>query len=369
MRGAAQRLTRASSQRSARAVSGATVQQRYAERDHLLSGFTPSLRVALAQATDACESGRARFSISSPRAAAVYARTLVAATLLSAFLKGEERVIVQFAGAAGAAVTQLYAEAVAVGEVRGSAAGAGLVRDAGPAWDGRLRGTFSVTRVLYGAATPVQGIVEAVAGDVEGDVAEYFARSEQRGAVVRTEAVMDAETGRIAYAGGVLVEEIALGGGTPLAPGTTQLADVARALVRAPPPALRGLTEDAGCGEPTQRALLLSELKAAGVSLAETAARIVPEFAGSAVESAAGKDPGDRRMGVLHRIPLDFHCRCTRANFTAKLVRTVSATMIDKMVSEAVDGVAATLTCAFCNTDHRVTTPELLHAQSQRAGA
>lgn len=356
-------------QRLTRAFSGASsAQTRYSERDHLLSGFTPSLRVALAQATNACESGRKRFAISSPRAAAVYARTLVAATLLSSFLKGEERVIVQFAGAEGAAVSQLYAEAVAVGEVRGSASGAGLARDAGPAWDGRLRGTFSVTRVLYGAATPVQGIVEAVAGDVEGDVAEYFARSEQRGAVVRTEAIADEKTGRISYAGGILVEEIARTGGTPLRPGITQLSDVARTLVRAPPLSMRGLTDDAG-HETSQRALLLSELKAAGVSLATAAALVVPEFAGTAVESAAGKDPGDRRIGVLHRVPIDFHCRCTRANFTAKLVRTVSATMIDKMVAEALDGVAATLTCAFCNTDHRVTTPELLDALHQRVGA
>jgi len=215
--------------------------------------------------------------------------------------------------------------------------------------------------VLYGAAAPVQGIVDAAAGDVEGDAAAYYALSEQRAAVVRLEADVDAATGRVRYAGGALVEAIAQGGGVVGggAGARSTLADVARALARAPP---RG----AGGGG-AERELSLGALRAAGEPLAAAAARVVRDFEGARVLSGAAG--AARAAGELERVPLDFFCRCSKARFTEKLAATLSPALLDRMAAEAAEGVAADLTCAFCNARHLVSPEELAAARARAEAA
>lgn len=336
-------------------------------RDHLLRGFTPQLRAAFAQATVSAESGRKRWGIVDPRASALYARALVGAALLSATLKGEERAIVQFIGDDEDGVSRLYAEAMAVGEVRASAAGKALL--GGVRWDGRLRGTFSVTRILYGAATPVQGIIEARVGDVEGDLAEYFERSEQRSALVRIEADVDATTGCIRYAGGALLEAIAEAGGVGSVqadaspPSSSSMGAIKDRLKRAPP--AYTIQDD---DTPTRPDFSFGGSYASGVSLSDAAMQLVPAFAGSRVVSAAAPAQ-ERAAGALERVPLDFFCRCSKTRFLTQLVRTLSDVSLDQMLNEAKDGIAAELSCAFCNAKHGVSSQELRGARGAATAA
>ena len=94
-------------------------------RSLLLRGFTPTLRIALCDTTSLAEVGRARWRITHPRAAELYAKALTASVLLSAFLKGEERSILHLVCSAhDAPVRELYAECLQLGEARGYALGA-----------------------------------------------------------------------------------------------------------------------------------------------------------------------------------------------------------------------------------------------------
>ena len=363
--------------------------QRAFSRDHLLRGFTPSLRASFAQATLSAESGRLRWGITDPRASILYGRAVVGAALLSANLKGEERAILQFVGRDNSnsssssntdGISRLYAEAVATGEVRASASGYAIesgdknTKKKDFRWDGRLHGTFSVTRILYGSATPVQGIVEATAGDVEGDLASYFLRSEQRRAHVKLEVNVNDTTGQILFAGGSLIEAIADSGGITIrnddsSSSSSSLEHVEKILKKEPPSFIAAANtstseniesddRSGGCSE-----FSYGRLFSAGISLAHAASQVIPEFSHTRVISGAA--PGAARgAGVLERIPLDFFCRCTKTRFIEKLILTLSSSSLDDMIHESKGGVAAQLTCAFCNSTHNVTTEELNTART-----
>ena len=360
--------------------------QRAFTRDHLLRGFTSSLRASFAQATTSAESGRLRWGITDPRASTLYGRAVVGAALLSANLKGEERAILQFVGRDSDSsstsknmsdgISRLYAEAVATGEVRASVSGYAIESDKKNntktkdfKWDGRLHGTFSVTRILYGSATPVQGIVEATAGDVEGDLASYFLRSEQRRAHVKLEVSVNDTTGQILYAGGSLMEAIADSGGVtiPSSSSSSSLEYVENILKKETPPFILAAntlaTIENNDDKEFSKEFSYGRLFSAGISLAHAASQVIPEFSHTRVISGAA--PGAARgVGVLERIPLDFFCRCTKTRFIEKLILTLSPSLLDDMIREAAGGVAAQLTCAFCNSTHHVTTDELNTARN-----
>jgi len=297
-------------------------------RSLLLRGFTPSLRLALCDATVAAESGRKRWGIDDPLAAALYAKALVASVLLSAFLKGEERSILHIVcSAPDAPVRELYSECAQLGEVRGYAVGPALKRGGAPAgWDGRLgAGSLSVTRVLYGAATPMRSAVAISAGDVEAELRAFWALSEQREARVVLDASARAGTGELHFAGGVLVEPLAAGGG--------------RGAGGAPAAAAAAPAE----GPPLPR---LADLLAGGAPLASAAGAFAAEFQGAPILRGADAEP---RAGALQRVPLDFFCRCSADRFLAKLLGAAPPELLDQMAAEEEGGVAARLECHFCN--------------------
>jgi redox-regulated HSP33 family molecular chaperone len=242
--------------------------------------------------------------------------------LLSAFLKGEERSILHIVCAApDAPIRELYSECIQLGEVRGFASGPALARGGrAPGWDGRLgAGSLSVTRVLYGSALPVRSTVPITAGNVEEELRSFWALSEQRGAGVVLDASAREGTGELTFAGGVLVEPLARGGGRG---GDAPSEDMGAA----PLPRLEGL------------------LSAGGASAELTA-------------------------GALHRVPLDFFCRCTADKFLGKLLSAASPELLDQMAAEEVGGVAAKLECHFCNAAYTFSAAQLESARRARPAA
>lgn len=135
------------------------------------------------------------------------ARALSAATMMSSFLKGEERIILEFEGAGP--VSRIYAEAMQVGESRGfvvlspnaenipineigDALGAGILR---------------VSRILFNQAEPITSMVTLAKGDIATDLAQYFVNSEQ----IPTAVILDVEyndDGTISQSGGVMVQAL-----------------------------------------------------------------------------------------------------------------------------------------------------------------
>lgn len=392
------------SSRAAKAVARAL------GRDHMIKCHTPLLRLALSLATNTVNDGLRRHGIDNPKAMVLYARTLVATSLMSTFLKGEERCIVQFIGDYDDDVTKIYAEALALGELRGYASGPGCrhVQDPGAQrkwWNGRLNvkeGSLSVSRILYNHATPVQSITALQGGDVESDLLHWYRQSEQIPTILRLEvALRDTaslqarEQGPVAYAGGILSQAIATGGGiAPTSTGGTSFDSlVARVSRRSDIDALDipGYTEeDPGAGQEKAEEFRMPVLQAQGLTLTQMAQRLLPEYAHTpppAMEQGYTPDSQQAKESPFTRIPLDLYCRCSKDKFASGLgslgpsllskmksdyMRDHPTHVPDVMITKGAPGVdggwstgsssgpapdsppVATLACQFCNNEYHM---------------
>lgn len=299
-------------------------------RDYVIKGTSTTLRLALVSCANAAEAARLAWRVTSPQATALLSKGLASASLLASFLKGEERVQLHWLCAsaqAGAAVSEVYAEAMPIGEVRGYIRGSGLEAGAG-AWDGRLPtaggdGAFTVSRVLYGARTQHRSTVALAKGDIESELLHYYAQSEQRAAQVRLDAAVDG-TGRVTQCTGMLLEALSQEGGLP----------------------------SSGQAEPEG-----SSFEALAARLGGSASPWPP--GATAPQAAAAIAPA---LQWGKRVPLDFFCRCSLVGFRDKLVGSCSQELLRQMVDEATGGVAATLVCSFCNRSHEVMSKDLQQA-------
>lgn len=71
--------------------------QRQLSKDTLIHvTATPAARLALVTCTHTINEGLRRFEVTDPQVAVLYARTLACSTLMSAFFKDEERIIIRF---------------------------------------------------------------------------------------------------------------------------------------------------------------------------------------------------------------------------------------------------------------------------------
>lgn len=266
----------------------------------------------------------------------LFSKTLAACSLLSAFLKDEERLIVNWVEGGGGStprdgVRELYAEALPIGEVRGYVHTTPSLAQ----WDGRLHqgGLLSVSRILYGHLQPARSTVCTVNGDVVSELESFYARSEQRGAVVALGADVE-EGGRVVHCGGVIVEAIGREGGKGLDGGEEE-------------------EEGGGVG---------------GVKDSPALSSVRNKLQGQALykhhhpnelrQAAAALIPG---LDLTQpRVPVDFFCRCTTGGFLAKLVESCSYETLQQFLLEAQGGVAATLQCHFCNKSHAIRQGDLL---------
>jgi len=137
--------------------------------------------------------------------AGLLGRALSSASLLSSFLKGEERIIIELEG--NGPISKVFAEALQIGEVRGY-----VNYDKNYNYDtiesiSDLIGTgvLKVSKVLYNKREPIMGIVPLIKGDVSSDITEYFSSSEQIPSIVILDVDFD-ETGIISQSGGLIVQ-------------------------------------------------------------------------------------------------------------------------------------------------------------------
>jgi molecular chaperone Hsp33 len=157
--------------------------------------------------TEITEEARARHR-TLPTATAALGRTMAAATLLGAGLKGRQTVMVRVLG--DGPIGPLIAESTADGAVRGYATHPQT--DLPPTPSRKLnvggavgqRGTFHVTRDL-GLRDPYQGSVPLVSGEIGEDLAAYLVSSEQVPSVVGV-GVLVAPGGSVRAAGGFLLQ-------------------------------------------------------------------------------------------------------------------------------------------------------------------
>lgn len=133
------------------------------------------------------------------------AKTMTAATMISAFLKGEERVIVDITS--DGLISEIYAEALQVGECRGfvKLADKDTNSEINNIRDILGKGKLTVSRILYNHLEPIVSVVPLLNGDVSTDIEHYFLQSEQINSAVIIDVEFD-DNENIITSGGILVQ-------------------------------------------------------------------------------------------------------------------------------------------------------------------
>jgi len=134
------------------------------------------------------------------------ARTMSAASMYAALMKGEERVNIELTG--DGEISNVFAEAIHVGEIRGyvSFNEDAPQRKIKNVADILGEGKLTVTRILQGQNEPLTSIIPLRTGDVAGDMAYYFLQSEQIPTAVLLDVELEEETGLIKQSGGLFLQ-------------------------------------------------------------------------------------------------------------------------------------------------------------------
>lgn len=115
------------------------------------------------------------------------------ANLTSAFLKGEERIIVDLQNFNN--IGKIYAEAMPIGELRGF-----VIKESS-----NENKILKVSRILYGEAEPITGIVEINSSNISDIFNEYIKMSEQVKSFVSIDSTADND-GLINQSGGIIIQ-------------------------------------------------------------------------------------------------------------------------------------------------------------------
>lgn len=241
--------------------------------------------------------------------AILLARTLAGASLASAFLKGEERIVLQID--CDGAVSKIFAEAMQLGEVRGfiDLKNPGSKIEGDNIADIIGNGLFRLSRVLYNEAEPVQGVVPLQKGDISTDLAFYYNQSEQ----VPSAVIMDCTTdsnGFIRQSGGLIVQAM---------PGYSddELFNIFDSLVNAKP---------------------LSRYFDEELNPQQCLKNILPfEF------------------DILSSTQVDFFCRCSMETFKSKLL-----TLGKKEINEMQQVGHNELVCRYCSKHYYLTDEDFI---------
>jgi molecular chaperone Hsp33 len=222
-------------------------------------------------------------------------KILSTASLIAAFLKGEERVVVDIQS--DGRISKLFAEAMQIGEVRGFANYE--VTEAPNFANASLR----ISRILYNQSEPITGIVELKSDLIQDDVEEYLTMSEQIPSFTILDVSFD-ENGIVKQSGGIIVQAM---------PGAG--AEAIKAL-----------------GETLSKSERLCHLYDQGLRPDQVLKQILP-FEFSVIKSSR----------------VDFFCRCSKEQFTAKLL-TLGADEIKAMKAEGHNE----LVCQYCNKHYTI---------------
>ncbi|WP_281883924.1 Hsp33 family molecular chaperone HslO [Paenibacillus sp. YYML68] len=144
----------------------------------------------------------------SPTATAALGRTVTAAAMMGAMLKGEEKLTVQIKG--GGPIGQVVADANAAGEVRGYVDNPEVELPLNTAGKLDVAGVVGTDGFLYvtkdlGLKEPYRGSVPIISGELGEDFTYYFAQSEQTPSAVALGVLVDVDY-TVKTAGGFIIQ-------------------------------------------------------------------------------------------------------------------------------------------------------------------
>ncbi|CEG35423.1 heat shock protein hsp33 [Plasmopara halstedii] len=236
----------------------------------------------------------------------VWGEYMAGTVMLSSFFKGEERVKVMVKTPN---IQELYVESMAAGEIRGKA----VYVDPSLAVAPEHGGYMHVTKILYGAAKPYNTSIEA-SGLPELDWQRYFDVSEQVPTIVRIDSEANDDDTRIC---GIMVQKM--------------------------PPS-----------ETPERQYELNDLAFDKVPFLATDLKNYTDLLGYLNELIPGSDI---KNNECKRVPLDYFCRCSKANYAQRL-REMGAADLEQ-IATGVGSAGVDLTCHFCNDAHHFSANDL----------
>ena len=228
------------------------------------------------------------------------AKHLTSASLISSFLKGEERIILDTSSQGS--IEKVYAEAMPIGEVRG------FIHTSNPFKTSDkpilLDGLFKLTKILYNKDQQITGIIEIKSDIVEEIIENYFLNSEQIPTFIKLEVDFDSEN-KIKSSSGIIVQSL---------PGASkqEINEVREKLKNSPS---------------------INELISGESDLSHVLKHFIPF---------------DFNVSKTSRV--DFFCRCSKGNFISKLY-TLHVEEIESMHKDYHNE----LVCQYCNAHYYLT--------------
>lgn len=258
-------------------------------------------------------------------AAVALGRASTAGLLLATLTKDRERVTVQVLG--DGPLGAVIVDADAQGNVRAYLKDPGVALPALPGMRvslGRAMGTEGVVRVArdLGLKDIVSGQTSLTDGEIDTDIEDYLASSEQIASALACDVLLDADL-EVAVSGGVLLQSL---------PGSEDidLLDELRERLR---------------GGALTRALAQS-----------------PRDAAALLEAVLGEHAD--QLAVLDARPVRFSCPCSKKRAAATLA-LLGAEDLGRLARE--EG-GATVTCEFCRAEHRFKQDDLERLRAEATG-
>ncbi|GAB5410460.1 MAG: Hsp33 family molecular chaperone HslO [Balneolaceae bacterium] len=283
----------------------------YEFKDRLIKGVTEdgNFKVSIVKTTDVIKEAQERHGLSLLNTV-LLGKALTAAMLLASELKKEERIQLRLDG--NGPVSSITAEANSLGEIRGYVANPEVELDYNKPGvsigDGIGLGILTFTKVLYNEAEPRSSSIEIVNGDINSDVAQYLAQSEQ----IPSAVILDvgiSEEGKITEAGGLLLQRL---------PG-------------APEGQIDMLQERLGSFPPIYQLLL----------------------DGLYIDEIMSKALSPIKVKILNRQLVDFFCRCSKDRFLDAL----SMLSFDDL--KDMEGEGQEVACHYCNNREEISKDEI----------
>ncbi|WP_334075521.1 MULTISPECIES: Hsp33 family molecular chaperone HslO [Paenibacillus] len=281
-------------------------------KDRLVRGtaMDGKVRAFAVQTTELVEELRRRHD-TYPTTTAALGRTVTAAAMMGAMLKGEERLSIQVKG--DGPVGQIVADANAKGEVRGYVTNPHVQLPSNSKGKLDVAGAVGTTGFIHvtkdlGLKDPYRGSVPLISGELGEDFTYYFALSEQTPSAVGLGVLVDTDSSVI-VAGGFIIQ---------LLPGLSdsEIDAIERAVGQLPP---------------------VTSLLDQGLEPEEMLRWIVPD------------------VKVLEEMDITFSCHCSRD----RVERTLISLGREELTTLRDEDKETEVVCDFCNEVYTFTQDEL----------
>eukprot|EP01125_Pyxidicula_operculata_P001220 TRINITY_DN11150_c0_g1_i1.p1 TRINITY_DN11150_c0_g1~~TRINITY_DN11150_c0_g1_i1.p1 ORF type:complete len:345 (-),score=23.24 TRINITY_DN11150_c0_g1_i1:19-1053(-) len=295
----------------------AQYKEKIRKNDRVLKTFTRNARISLLTNTNTASVAKDKHNLSEV-CTRFLGQALSSSSLLASFLKGDERVILEWCG--DGVLKSIYAEATRSGEVRGYLSVPDLKMPVNvPLAYATGAGTLRVSNILYNNSTPYTSTVRLSGTSVASDLEMYFTNVEQ------VPTYLDLETnigknGEVVFSGGILIQ--------PLPQETHEeshqiIANYRNHLKRKPP---------------------LSVMFDEGLQLLD-------------ILRVVSMHPEDIKEENIEKHRVDFYCRCSKDRFKEQIVALSkqSFQMYKDLAHQNGVHEDLTITCQFCNSDYTLT--------------